>query len=235
MEKIVIGVCDDQPAVVEELKGHIYGYVEQKKIEIDMRFYFSGKDALEDLEQLHILFLDIEMPQMDGIETGKVFFEKNKQCKIIMATACEARYREAFKINALRFVTKPFLKTEIEEALESAFQTFIGFECVQLYENRRVYDIQQRDIKYVRSYDGYIEAVVGDRTMRRDISLSKMEEILDQRLFYRISREYIANLYFVSNYQKGTIYIGDGKLKISRRKVKEFEMAFRKFDIEYRG
>lgn len=235
MEKIVIGICDDQPTVVEELKGLICSYVEQKKIEIDIRFYFSGKDALEDLEQLHILFLDIEMPQMDGIETGKVFFEKNKQCKIIMATACENRYREAFKINAFRFVTKPFLRAEVEEAVESAFQTFIGVECIQLYENRHVYDIQQRNIKYIRSYDGYIEAMVSDRTMRRDISLSKMEEILDQRLFYRISREYIVNLYFVSNYQKGTIYIGDEKLKISRRKIKEFETAFQKFDIEYRG
>lgn len=52
MEKIVIGVCDDQPTVVEELKGLICSYSEQKKLEIDIRSYFSGKDAIEKLKMV---------------------------------------------------------------------------------------------------------------------------------------------------------------------------------------
>ena len=71
--------------------------------------------------------------------------------------------------------------------------------------------------------------------MRRDISLNKLEQLLDARMFFRISRDCIINLDFVSDYQKGIAYIGNDKKIVSRRKRREFEIMFQKFDTEYRG
>lgn len=235
MEKIVIGLCDDQPAVTEELKSLVFHYSCQTGNEVEILSFFCGEDAVESLEKLHILFLDIEMPGIDGIEVGKIFREKNKDCKIIMATGRDDRYKDAFKISAFRFVTKPFVKAEVEEALEAVFKTFIGMECIQLYENRRIYDVRQKEIECINAYDGYIEAVVRGRKMRRDISLNKLEQLLDARMFFRISRDCIINLHFVSDYQKGIAYIGNDKKIVSRRKRREFEIMFQKFDTEYRG
>lgn len=70
--------------------------------------------------------------------------------------------------------------------------------------------------------------------MRRDISLSKMEKMLDDRLFFRISRECLVNLLLIERYNKGVIQIENYKLRVARRKQKDFEMAFQQFDIEYR-
>ena len=120
------------------------------------------------MERIDILFLDIEMPYMDGIDVGMQIFKNNKKCKIIMASGREDRFKESFKINAFRFVSKPYQTEEIEEALESCFQTYVGMSVIQLYNHRVLHDIQQKDIMYIRAYDGYIEAQIGNKTMRRD-------------------------------------------------------------------
>lgn len=234
MERIVIGICDDQMMAIEEMNKIVSRYFWQKSYEVKIMTFLSGEEAVSNYDILDILFLDIEMPGMDGIEVGEYIHKNNRNCKIIMATSREERFKEAFKIDAYRFVTKPFVVAEIEEALEDALKTFIGVETVQLYENRRAYDISQKEILFVRAFDGYIEAVVKSRVMRRDISLSKMEKMLDDRLFFRISRECLVNLLLIERYNKGVIQIENYKLRVARRKQKDFEMAFQQFDIEYR-
>ena len=79
MEKIVIGLCDDQPAVTEELKSLVLHYSCQTGNEVEILSFFCGEDAVESLEKLHILFLDIEMPGIDGIEVGKMQKCRNKR------------------------------------------------------------------------------------------------------------------------------------------------------------
>lgn len=234
MEEIVIGICDDQIIAVNEIKSIVLNYFQQKNKKVKIMTFLSGEEVVTNCELLDILFLDIEMPGMDGIKVGEHFLKKNNKCKIIMATSREERFKEAFKIEAYRFVSKPFLISEIETALEDTLKTFIGVETVELYEDRRAYNITQKEILFVKAYDGYIEVLVKNRIMRKDISLSKMEEILDQRLFYRVSREYLVNLYLIKKYKRGVINIGDYEIKVARRKRKDFEITFQQFDIEYR-
>lgn len=234
MEEIVIGICDDQILAVKEIKSIVLNYCKQKNRNVKIMTFLSGEEVVANYEVLNILFLDIEMPGMDGIEVGGHIFKNNKRCKIVMATSHEERFKEAFKIDAYRFVSKPFSRLEIEAALDDALKTFIGMETVELYENRRAYNIPQKEILFVKAYNGYIEAVVKNRIMRKDISLNKMKEILDHRLFYRISREYLVNLYLIKKYRRGVINIGDYEIKVARRKRKDFEIAFQQFDIDYR-
>ncbi|MFR7529080.1 LytTR family transcriptional regulator DNA-binding domain-containing protein [[Ruminococcus] torques] len=65
---------------------------------------------------------------------------------------------------------------------------------MQLYNHRVLHDIQQKDIMYIRAYDGYIETQIGNKTMRRDCLLVQLEDILNRDLFIRISKSCIVNL-----------------------------------------
>ena len=71
--------------------------------------------------------------------------------------------------------------------------------------------------------------------MRKDISLKRLMEILDSRLFYQIDRRYVVNLLHVSSYQNGEIIVGEEKFIVSRRRRKEFEKVYREFDVTYGG
>lgn len=191
---MTIGICDDLKAAVLELQGIIEEYCRKKEITADIVTFDRGEEALLHIDSVDILFLDMEMPGMDGIETGKEILKKKKDCKIIMETSHEERFKEAFYIKAYRFASKPFSIPEIESCLEDAIHTFIGSDVVELWESRKMCSVAQKDIQFLKAYDGYVEAYVGGRIMRKDVSLNKMEEDLDKRLFFRVSRECVVNM-----------------------------------------
>ena len=87
-----VGICDDEPLVAEALKRNILEIADRNGWNINVSYYESGNELLEAVDVLQAVFLDIDMPQMDGIETGKRIGEKNPECKIIMATGRVDRY-----------------------------------------------------------------------------------------------------------------------------------------------
>lgn len=235
MNEIVIGICDDEIVAAEQIKQIVFAYMKKVKREARILVFHSGEELLEYVEEIQILFLDIEMPQMDGIEVGKIICKRNRDCKIIMATSRMERFKEAFKIEAFRFVTKPFSVGEIEEALQDAIDTKIGMDEIELYENRVLHKVEQRNIKYVKAYGSFIEAKVGNRVLRKELSMLKMEELLDKNIFYRINREILVNMFYIDSYKDGIINIDAQTFIVSRRRKKEFEKVFMEFDLKYRG
>lgn len=235
MNAIVIGICDDQKTAVYQLSNVVERYCLRKGMKIEIRFFFDGESVIQSIQKINILFLDIEMPHMDGIEVGMQFYEKNKGCKIIMASGREDRFKESFKINAFRFVSKPYQTEEIEEALESCFRTYVGTGTIKLYGNRVLYEVCQKDIIYIIAYDGYIEVQLENKTMRKDCSLLQMEDILEKDLFFRISKSCIINLMKVDSYKKGKININGKEINVARRRRNDFEIAFQRYDLEFRG
>ena len=234
-----VGICDDEPLIIEALQRTILEIADKNGWGISISCFESGRALLEAVDTLEAVFLDIDMPELDGIETGKRIGEMNQECKIIMATSREDRYKDAFRIQAFRFVTKPFDVDEVEEALQAVFRTQIGMETIELYEQRNSYQISQRDILYITAYDGYSEFVVSgrdaNRILRKDCSLLELEQELSKELFFRVSRQYIVNLSEIKEYKRGGILMKDKKIVISRRKKKEFEQAYLEYDLRYRG
>ena len=74
-----------------------------------------------------------------------------------------------------------------------------------------------------------------NRILRKDCSLSELEQELSKELFFRVSRQYIVNLGQIAEYAKGSIFIQGKKILVSRRRKKEFEQAYLEYDLRYRG
>lgn len=234
MEKQVIGICDDQKEVAFELSEVVQSIQKSWNCEWDVRLYTSGEELLKEINGIDIVFLDIEMPEIDGIEVGKKIKLINPYCKIIMATGKVERFKEAFQIHAVRFITKPFEKKEVEEALEAAITMSFGGNTIELYNMRIAHNIPQYMICYVEAYNGYTEFMVDNHIFRKEVSLTELESILDDRLFFRINRQYIINFRWINAYLKEEIQINGNVFKISRRKKKEFEKKYIEFDLKYR-
>ncbi|NLK76986.1 MAG: response regulator [Clostridiales bacterium] len=107
---IKIGICDDEKIVLSVLGTLVKQSLEELEEGGKIINFHSGEELLEEVEKLDVLFLDIEMPGLDGIEVGSQIQKRNLDCKVIMATSRQDRFKEAFKINAFRFITKPFQK-----------------------------------------------------------------------------------------------------------------------------
>lgn len=229
-----IAICDDILEQTVPLQACIRDYFEKSGTEYQMHLYTNGESLISDAEKLNIIFLDIGMPGIDGIETGRRIRAKNSSCRIIMETVMVERMREAFYIEAFRFIVKPVDRTEVEEALDACMKRVLGSESVSLYSNRIAHNVHQSEIQYVVTYDSYCEYKVKNKTLRSEASLRELEGKLDKRLFFRVHRKYIINMAQIQSYRNGIVHMKDIEVPVARRKKKEFEQAFMEFDLKYR-
>lgn len=231
---ITIGICDDQLVILQQLQKILSEICEEKGITPEFFAFSDGNEMLEQIDKIQVAFLDIEMPQMDGIELGKRIKERNPKCKVIMATGMVERFKEAFQIQALRFITKPFDKEEVSEALEAALEGLTFSKKLEVYAERNKYEIREEEIVYIKAYDGYVHVYIGERVYRKNCSLDELEEVLNPRIFVRISRDLILNLRWGQYDGKGKIRVKEELFLCSRRRKKEFEQKFVEFDLNYR-
>ena len=230
-----IAICDDENVIIEKL-NQIIAEILKDNVEEDwhVEAFQNGEDVLEEAENIDIVFMDIEMPGTDGLQLGKRIKEINPKCKVIMATGMVERFKEAFGIKAHRFVTKPFDKAEIEEALLTAIEECKEGSYIEVYYQRNVFNILQRDIQFIEAYGGYYEFEVEGKRFRKIISLSELENILDSNLFVRIDRRYIVNMQHIKQYKEEHFMIGKKQFSISRRRQKDFERKYIEFDLYHR-
>ena len=111
-----IAVCDDERSVVEKIQNDISSYREECQID---RFY-SGEELLLSKGKYDIIFLDIDMHGMNGIETAKQIREKDKNVKIIYVTSYTDYVNYAFSVHAFAYLLKPIQRVDIYKQLEEA-------------------------------------------------------------------------------------------------------------------
>lgn len=229
-----IAICDDEKVIIEQLHKIITEILQKNKCDSQITIFLNGEGILEKAEELDVVFMDIEMPDKDGLQLGQELKERNPKCKIIMATGIMERFKEAFYIKAHRFITKPFDKEEIEEALLSVIEECKEESSIKVYYQRNAHNILQKDIQYIEAYGGYYEFEVEGTRFRKVISLSELESILDSNLFVRIDRRYIVNMQHIEQYKEERFMIGKKQFSISRRRQKDFERKYIEFDLYHR-
>ncbi len=151
IENIHIAVCDDEELTHREVEEKLIEYRESRKCVYKLSHYDSAQMLLNETEEIHILLLDIDMPVMDGIEAAAALKKSGRQCNIIMLTSKRERFKDAFKIGATRFVTKPIEKDELFEALDSAVASLAGYGTVTVKYNGEDCTVRQRDIYMVEA------------------------------------------------------------------------------------
>lgn len=234
MGKICIGICDDQSEIVEELSVLVKKVLEDKSLnEWRILKSTSPLKILKEIKNINILFLDMDMPEMDGIKVGKKVMMENPSCKIIIATARDDRVKEAFFIPAFRFVTKPFCYAELKEAIETAIEETYGDKEIEAFRERVSFNLKERDISMIRAYNGYVEILVGNSVFRKDISLNALEKQMDNRIFFRINRQYLVNLRYISSYTDNKIMVDKKFFLVSARRKKEFMKKYTEYDLRY--
>lgn len=228
-----IAICDDVDVAAIILKNIISDIAFEWNKDWIIDVFDSGEKLLEKIRLYDVVFLDVEMPGMNGIEVGEKIQELNPDCRIVMQTG-ELKYaNDAFKIKAMRYLTKPIKQYDVREALNSIEEQNVGAKSIEAFCNRIQYDIAQKDIMFVKSINGYCEIYTDTMVLRKDVSMDKMESLLDSRLFFRIHRENIINLDMIKQYKDGVIDIGNQTFAVARRKKKDFEKVYREYDLKY--
>lgn len=234
-------IVEDEFPAREELKYFLGKYEElylQKEFD-------NPLDALKYLKdnKIDVVFLDINMPDLDGMSLGKIISKINEDIKIIFTTAYKEYAAEAFEIKAFDYILKPFSDERIAEVLENLLrdskkelqERVVSKDISKVNKitgilNDKIFIISIDDIYYIETSNKENLIFTKDETYISKIKISKFEDILPNDKFYRTHRSYIVNLDKIAEVEpwfNGTYLLRmldlDFKVPISRNNVKEFK------------
>ena len=114
-----IAICDDEKSIGLILEEKIKKLLPDAVIEK----YLSGDELIASGCEPDILFLDIQMPGMDGMETARILRQKNERMVLIFVTAVEEYVFQAFDVSAFHYLVKPFSDEKFEEVVKRAVRS----------------------------------------------------------------------------------------------------------------
>ena len=236
-----IAVCDDQKIVFEELKPLIKKFDELNQMENEVLYFPKPSVLFQHMEQepADLIFMDLEF--CDALEDGIYWLKKMKnqypRIIVIILTAYENRYKEGFEARAFRFMTKPIEEKELFDYLHVSMEELQLTESISLIRRGIPHNIPIRDIFYFSAQSGGSELWTNKNMYFCEESLLQWEQRLPMTTFFRCHSKYLVNMVHVMKFEHQMITLTNGeKIPVSRRKWKEFQLAYMRFDTkEYRG
>ena len=232
-----IAICDDDKACLEIITEKIQKYCKDKALNVVLESY-SDCDKLaqkiENKERHDAYILDIEMPNMSGIEVAQRIREYSEQAYIIFLTAHDCYAVRACGVNVISYVLKDRMETEFEVALKELFQRMDKLHRGKLYtiQNQRKYvKIQQKDIVYISKQQKNVELIIQNHERESErCSLQEIYKRLDNPDMYFLDRSSIINLQHVRKIIDYKIIMDNGHELITSKanasKLKEHLMSY---------
>lgn len=231
MKSIGILVCDDQETIHSEVNDLLENLAEQVGYTFDIYHCYNAEELINFSHDYDILLLDIDMPGKDGIEAAGQIINDGAQKQIIMLSSKQERFKDAFKIGAKRFVTKPIYKNEFNEALSNSIYSLAGNEFVKVNYKGKKCKITERTIKYIEVKGDFLKIYTENHIFNVNESLKSLFGRLDKRIFLEVHRSYVVNLLWMTDINKKYIKLkGEIEIPISRRKSKEVLQSVINFD-----
>ena len=197
-----IAIVEDEAAVREQLAGYVQRYTRQYGTQFEVTMFTDGVEILEDYRPVYdIIFLDVEMQHLDGMETARRIRELDSDVLLIFITNMAQYAIKGYAVGALDYVLKPVPVDGGMRRLDAAA------------------------ICYIESEGHRVHFYTEDGDFSAPGALKVLEEKQAGRLFARCNSGYLVNLAQVSGVQQNTVQVGPHELQISRPKRRAFLAA----------
>lgn len=224
-----IAICDDENIVIDD----IIEKLQSRRNEYEIVRYNSGNELLTAALDFNILFLDIEMRGLSGMETAFKLREMNYDGIIIFLTSHTEFMPDAFKVKAFRFLNKPIDIEKFNEAFSAAEKEILDTKHILVYEKGKSFYLKLTDIVYLEAYgDGTYIYDKNKHVYDTDKSLKYWKEQIGSEHFYQISKSNIVSLLYIADYSKDgiiTVKPYSKELALSRRNATAFKAVFFEF------
>lgn len=225
---ISVAIVDDNVNDINRLKECLCLYGKEKNINFSFKEYSNGVDFLTGFRPEHdIVFLDVDMPNMDGFRTAEKLRELDTNVVLIFVTNLAQYAIEGYKYDAIDYVVKPIKYYPFAMKMKKIIQ-----RCVDKHESVVFVGTGMGEAKIPVESIYYIEINLHDIVYHTEHgeyyargSLKKVEEQLPKSQFCRCNSCYIVNLKHVKGVEDNTVNVGNFRLALSRPRRKIFTEA----------
>lgn len=226
-----ICICDDNQYFCGILRSKIIDYFAIADLQCEI-IIFNNPDSLlrANLSQFKILFLDIDMPTVNGLDVAKQIFRKFPNLFIVFVTDLIQYAREGYRVHAFRYLLKAELDTELGSCIDDIYEEIaLNQELVQFLGKDAPVEFCIRDIRYVEgtAYRMVKIHLTDDTITECKGKLADYQEQLQPKGFVRIQRSFLVNMEHIAVIKSYRTYLKNGeKLQMSERDYAETKKQF---------
>lgn len=223
---LTCAIVDDEPLALNLLES----YVNKTPFLSLEGKYSSAVQAMNELpkKNVDVLFLDIQMPDLNGLEFSKMV---NERTRIVFVTAFEQYALEGYRVNALDYLLKPVSYVDFLQAANKALQWFEltnkpeTIESIFVKSDYKLIQIELKKILYIEGLKDYIKIYTEDqpKPILSLMSLKTMEELLPSSQFMRVHRSFIVQKDKIKIIDRGRIVFDKTYIPISESYKSEFQ------------
>ena len=234
---VTIYLCDDDSRVLEEYSKLIEELALKYKVLINIQYYSSGESMLFDLEDdmnsVDIIYLDVEMKKLNGIQTGIKLRELGCKAEIIYLTSIRDYVFECFETQPLHYLLK---SDQDEKKFEEVFSRAISViaqrqpQYILCKNQNRMIKIELNKIKYFEVIRREIVVHYNEGSFKYYGTLEKVKEQINQAEFMKIHRAFVVNVSYIKYIEKDMVKLITGEeLRIGRKYLLEVKERFVKY------
>ena len=229
-----IAICDDEKNIRELIGDKVVNQYPEAKID----FFSSGEEMLLSDKQIDILFLDIQMSGIDGMEAARELRKRDKNVILIFVTAVEEYVFQAFDVGAFNYIVKPIDDEKFSDILNKAVEE-------RSLRNINKKELEERYILINKSgvhTKVILDDIVYAEVFNRKVVIHKLNENIEYYgkmtdleavagdSFFRPHRAYLVNFKYVEKYDATTIYLEKGTVLMAKQNYPEFVKRYMKYN-----
>lgn len=222
---ISIVICDDENNFLDELEEHIKNYANSKCEEIIITRFTSGEELLKNYKLgFDIIFLDISMAEVSGIEAAKYIRDIDKNVIIVFLTSIIKYALAGYTLGASNYILKPItfkkLSMELDKAIKKCKE--MEHQYITLKNNDGIFKLYVREIMYIETSQRNTLIHTSGQDVVCFYRMKALEEKLESFGFLRCHSGFIINIRYVKSIEKLLITLTDDtEIPISQQKRKD--------------
>jgi DNA-binding LytR/AlgR family response regulator len=226
---VKVAIVEDDSSDAQLLSDYVKKYGQENGIDFSIKVFSQGEIFLIEYKTgFDIVYLDIEMPGIDGVKTAQKLRKIDEKVAIIFVTNLAHRAIDGYTVDALNYIVKPFSYADFVLKMNVVKRRLAvsGNDLFTIQGARSITNVPLNEIFYVEVFGHYLtyHTARGDITARGTIK--EAESSLFQYNFIRISNSHIVNLTKIEKLKGSTITINGAELVISRTYKRKFLEAF---------
>ncbi len=228
-----IAVCEDQVTQINILNKQIENWSKDNNVNISIENFTTAESFLfqwSDYDKYDIIFLDIKLSKMSGIELSNKIREKNKIVDIVFVTGFFKYALHGYKVGALQYLMKPIDKLDLYFCLNKTLERINEVNetsIVAIETTKKIIKLDYNEIYYCIMFSPYIDIHTNSEKITLRKKISEIENVLPNEYFIRCHRSYIVNVKHIKSITKSNVLLENGiEVPISRGKYREINDAF---------
>ncbi|WWR17469.1 LytTR family DNA-binding domain-containing protein [Lachnospiraceae bacterium JLR.KK008] len=222
-------ICDDDALIIEQLQKYIKNFFENIGVKCPELICFSdGESLLADEGEKDILFLDVEMPGMNGIYVGKELKKKNENIIIFIVTSYSEYLDEAMRFHVFRYLSKPLTKQRFFRNMKDAVDLYNTMTVKIPVETKHgVHTLLASSVIAVEAQGRKVTVHTTLCDFESTHNMQYWLELLPKNNFFQTHRSFIINFEHVTDFDRNLVHLSENQSAyLTKRKYSSFKEAY---------